>query len=57
MTNLALIALAEAIDQWPQRAEVFGCAADDTREDPDPDYPSPEFSPHLPCFSQHNVAL
>lgn len=32
MTNLALVALAEALEQWPQRSEVFGCAADDTRE-------------------------
>jgi hypothetical protein len=32
MTNLALVALAEALEQWPQRTEVFGCAADDSRE-------------------------
>jgi hypothetical protein len=32
VTNLAIVALAEALEQWPQRNEVFGCAADDTRE-------------------------
>ena len=32
MTNLELAALAEALEHWPERAEVFGCAADDSRE-------------------------
>ena len=32
MTNLALVALAEALEQWPHRTEVFGCAVDETRE-------------------------
>jgi hypothetical protein len=32
MTNLELVALAEALEQWPQRTEVFGWAADDSRE-------------------------
>jgi hypothetical protein len=85
VTNLSIVALAEALEQWPQRNEVFGCAADDTREvlarrddrrrdgllptsafrhvhvvpRVIPIRPTcfPPFSPHLPCFSQHNVAL
>ena len=32
MTDLALAALAEALEQWPYRSEVFGCAADDAHE-------------------------
>jgi hypothetical protein len=32
VTDLALVALAEALEQWPHQSEVFGCAADDTRE-------------------------
>ncbi len=30
--NLELVALAEALEHWPQRSEVFGCASDDTTE-------------------------
>ncbi|MEO8692940.1 MAG: hypothetical protein ABI658_05450 [Acidimicrobiales bacterium] len=29
---LELLALAEALEHWPQRAEVFGCASDDATE-------------------------
>ena len=30
--NLELVALAEAFEHWPQRAEVFGCASDENTE-------------------------
>jgi hypothetical protein len=30
--KLELLALAEALEQWPQRSEVFGCASDDSIE-------------------------
>ena len=30
--NLELVALAEALEHWPQRPEVFGCASDETTE-------------------------
>ena len=30
--NLELVALAEALEHWPQRDEVFGCASNDTTE-------------------------
>jgi len=30
--NLELLALAEALEHWPQRSEIFGCASDDTSE-------------------------
>ena len=32
MTNLELVALAEALEHWPYKAEVFGHASDETRE-------------------------
>jgi hypothetical protein len=32
MTSVALRALAEALEQWPRRSEVFGVASDDTHE-------------------------
>jgi len=32
MSRLELAALADALEHWPQRREVYGCAADDTRE-------------------------
>ena len=30
--KLELLALAEALEHWPQRSEVFGCASDDSTE-------------------------
>ena len=30
--NLELVALAKALEHWPQRAEVFGCASDEKTE-------------------------
>jgi hypothetical protein len=32
MSRLEFIALAEALEHWPQQSEVFGCASDGTRE-------------------------
>jgi hypothetical protein len=30
--KLERLALAEAFEHWPERAEVFGCASDDATE-------------------------
>ena len=32
MKHLELIALADALEHWPQQPEVFGCASDNTHE-------------------------